>query len=638
MHDAGTNPGVLAALENIGGVSSDMSSVLGAPPAPPPPAVRGRGNFATQAAAAGADAKAQAEQDRQALSEAQAAKGLVGHAAKKFPWLTGKVPGAQRVRVRQRNGAQLVTIGDYSKSDVESSPDIESFVSTYLRPQYGGGEYQIFLIDEIGKEMDGGIVRFPEPAKNPFTATTPVPDVAAGMMPLMVEMYRNSTKPVPTPDPFQQMKTMKEFLMDTQPKPANNDSLFASMLQMQSAAAAENQKLLITLMGSRSQGPDPAVTAITALLERMDRRLEKLETAPPPMAPPPMMPPPGPGYTMPELLTAITGAVGVIVPLLKGDSVKPTELAQLVLSAQAAAAPKDGFGVRDVIEIFKDREAATSPPATLEDQIGTLVRVKELAAAIAPPSQQSAPTGTTFWDAAIAILGNGSEISKAIGSRVDQSLQPKHVQVTENRQMPQQQAPQPPQIQPNVVPAEEGVRLPANFPEKMTALETATTPGGRIEATVDALMSLRGIDQWNSFTQKLLVAVAQNDIDASMKLLGGWLKMLMEGGLLKRETALSTLAAFKDSFAIVRVGLLEKVPMLQPIARQADAQAAQAAQAAARAQAAAQGAAQPAAPTEQEAAGADEGGEEEPDESKPTGPAPVLVDLGHDAEVAAYTG
>lgn len=642
MSDATINPSVANALESIGGLSTDMAGALGAPPvyAPPAPAL-GRppkgGPYQTNAAVAGAEAKVAAEQDKQALTEAQAAKGLNGHAAKKFPWLTGKVPGAQRVRVRQRNGAQLVTIGDYSKSDVESSPDIESFVNTYLRPQYGGGEYQIFLIDEIGKEMDGGIIRFPDPAKNPYTAPVAAPDPALGMMPLMVEMYRNSTKPVP--DPFQQMKTMKEFLMDTAPK--NDDSTLAMMMQMQqqsmqmqmqmqqtqqNAQAAAQQQMIALL--TQKPAVDPAMTAITALLERMDRRLEKLETAPPP--PPPPMMPSKPDYSMPELLTAIGTVVSTVVPLIKNESgPSAVEMAGLIIQAQQAARPTDGLGVRDVIDIFREREASASPPATLEEQIGTFVRVKELASALVPPSGPQQKEGTTFWDAAVAILGPHSEISRAIGQRVDQTLQqkpqPQHVEITHNRQVQQNTG------QPNVQPAgnippqasePETVPLPADFSQKMEAMEKASSPGERIEAAVNAVLSLRGIDHWNTFTQNLMFAVAGNDLDTSMNGLGDWFGMLVRAKMLTRQTGLATLHAFKTHFKIVREGMLEKIPQLKAIPLVVPLDAVE----------------QAAAPVEGAAPETAKGEGEEPDseEPKPTGPPPEIVDLGHDNEVNGY--
>lgn len=626
-------------------LSPDMSDILGnGGPSlgvgPPPMPVPGMPTPKSMAADKAATNKAAA----QTLADNSSVKGMDHLAVRKFPKIAALLPGAEKIRIRQRReDGSLATVGNYNKTDVDGVGEIESFIQQYLEPKHGGGEYDVVIIDAQGKEWPAGIVKLMSPPRYPTASTSAAPSTSD---PLMVEMFRHVTKPpAPQPDALTQLRNAKEFLVDMQPKNTGPDtSMFTAMMQMQmqaqtaqAAQQAESTKMFLAMMQQQSAAASaarPAVDpAITSLLERMDRRLEKLEAAPPPMPPMPPMPPPGPSWSMPELITAISSAVAMVVPLVKNES-GPTavEMAGLIIQAQQAARPTDGLGVKDVIEIFQRREAESAPPATLEEQIGTLVRVKELAAAVAPPPPPPSQTGTTFWDAAINIFGPGSEISRAIGARVDATppLAPRPVVITDNRSV--QRAPA--QITEQASPPIDEVPLPANFQAKMQAMTNANTPGERVQSTIDALLSLQPIQRWQGFLQGLLGAIAMNPVNPheSLKALGGWLKILIDGGLLPGETAMATLVAFKENYVVVRAGIIEKIPAIRSMAQQADA-----AHAAAAAQAPV---AEPTPADGAPAPDAEGDGSDVPEEGsgeKPTGPAPAVLE-GFDGDAAAYSG
>lgn len=653
------NPEAMRALDVL---SPDLENIInGSGPTlgvgPPPMPVPGLPTPKSTA-----EAKAAANKtNQQTLADAASVRGVDNMAVRKFPALSKILPGADRIRIRQRkDDGSLATVGNYNKTDVDGVGDIETFIQHYLVPKHGGGEYDIAIIDSQNKEWPSGIVKIMEPPKYP-TAGAGVAASDANS-PLMVEMFRHMTKPQPPPpDPLTQIRNAKEFLMEMSPKSSGaSESMFASMMQMQmqmqqaaqaqaaqaaqaqAAAQAENMKMFMAMMTTK-----PAIDpSVAALLERMDRRLEKLESTPPMPPPPPMMAQ-EPAYKLPELLTAVGGLVTSVLPLIKGEGgPSAVEMANLIINAQQAARPTDGLGVRDVIDIFKEREANASPPATLEEQIGTLVRVKELAAAVAPPPAPPSAQGTTFWDAAINILGPGSEISRTLARRVDEAAPPRQVVITDNRPAPLQPVPhrqiaeQAP-VQPTQQPAaeEETIQLPANFGEKMAAMASASSAGERVGATVDALLSLQPIQRWQPFLQGLLGSIAMNPTSPheAMRSLGGWLKVMMNNGHVTREVSMATLAAFAENYAIVRAGVVEKIPAIRSMAQQADA-----AEAAAKAQAAQQAAPQPAAPPTSEGVVAptneasSDDSEEDSDE-KPTGPAPAVLDM-PDSDVANYAG
>lgn len=600
------NPEVMNTLDALG---SDMASALGGPPPPM------GGHPPEPAFIPPKEKPLSPTQQKAILAEAASPRGFSTLASKRFAQLGPLMPGAEKVRIRKRrDDGSVASLKDYNYRDVEQQGDVEAFVQTYLFPKYGGGDYEVYLIDATGKEYNAGIVRLWGAPRDPDSEhrAAPPPDPAAGLMPLMVEMYRRST--TPGPDPFTQMRQMKEFLAMDQ-KPGTDNNMLLAMMQMQQSAAAENQKLLMTLMAPRQDD------RLVQMLERFDRRLEKLETAPPPPPPPPMAAPSGPNTA--ELITAFASAAAAVVPLIKGDGVKATEMAQLIIQAQQAAQPRDTLTVRDAIDIFRDKEAKQSGPATLEEQIGTLVRVKELAGALAPAPQ--GPQGTTFWDALVTLFGNG-DFAKAIGARVDQSMQPQQVNVTSNRpvqnnqQLAENAQGQDGESQPTQ-PKQPQLQLPPDFAEKCKAIENAQGPGDRVAATVETLMSLRNIDQWKPFIQDLLESVARGEKPKALHGLGNWFgKVLIKGGFLSQEAAVATLQTFDVGFDMVRAGLLERMPGLRALVP-VEAPNAPGPQAAPSAPPVAAQPVEESAPVEIPV---------------PTGPAPVPVDIG-DADAAAYS-
>lgn len=600
------NPEVMNTLDALG---SDMANAIGGPPPPmnghPPEPV-----FVPPK-----EKPLSPTQQKAILAEAASPRGFSTLASKRFAQLGPLMPGAEKVRIRKRrDDGSVASLKDYNYRDVEQQGDVEAFVQTYLFPKYGGGDYEVYLIDATGKEYNAGIVRLWGAPRDPDSdhRAAPPPDPAAGLMPLMVEMYRRST--TPGPDPFSQMRQMKEFLVDQKP---TDTSPFLAMMQMQAQQAQQQMQMLMAMLAQKPQDD-----GIKALIERMDRRLEKLETAPPPPPPPPMAAPSGPNTA--ELITAFASAAAAVVPLIKGDGVKATEMAQLIIQAQQAAQPRDTLTVRDAIDIFRDKEAKQSGPATLEEQIGTLVRVKELAGALAPAPQ--GPQGTTFWDALVTLFGNG-DFAKAIGARVDQGMQPQQVNVTSNRPVHDNQ-----QLSENAQSSNETqqpkqapqLQLPPDFAEKCKAIENAQGPGDRVAATVETLMSLRNIDQWKPFIQDLLESVARGEKPKALHGLGNWFgKVLIKGGFLSQEAAVATLQTFDVGFDMVRAGLLDRMPGLRalvPVEAPPSAPA----------------------PGPQAAPNAPPVAAQPVEESSPveipvpTGPAPVPVDIG-DADAAAYS-
>jgi hypothetical protein len=239
--------------------------------------------------------------------------------------------------------------------------------------------------------------------------------------------------------------------------------------------------------------------------------------------------------------------------------------------------------------------------------------VKEFASSLNPPP--AGPQGTTFWDALVSFANNQS-LAEGIAKRIadgpaPQQLPPERVHVNGAR-LPQQTqpAPQPQPQQP--APQQIRVEFPPDFPAKCAAIDAAADPGKRLLAVVEALQSLWVIPEWRSFLQSLMALIAQDHKDKAITAVSRWLSVVGDNGHISKAAVDLSIANFTEYFPLVREEILKRLPGLAPAQTAAPA-------------------APPAAPAEPPP------GSTPPEHVEvQTGPAPELVDVGDDPDVANY--
>lgn len=536
---------------------------------------------------------------------------------KRFGELAKLAGNGARVRVRKRlDSGHLMHIEDFGQRDVEHSGDLESFLNRYVKPKRGGGHYELSLVDPRGTELHVGIYLLDGLDITPVAAAAAQSNGDRDVLGGIVRDLLNKPQPVP-PDPFDQLKKAQTLMDSFAPKtpPSSNDNLFMLMMESQRQASAQ----MIALLTSKPAGPDPM---LVSLLEKQDRRMEKLEAAlsaaPPPPPPPPPMMPQTPSYSMPELLTAIAGAASVFIPLIKGDpGMKPMELITMMQGAQAqtqqlmATLMGDRLTAKDMLAFQRDQSSGTP---TLVDQMQQLAAVKSFAAELNPPP--AGPQGTTFWDAVLALAGNQT-FAESLGKRLETPAPARPVTV-EDRARPQPQLP--PQT-PTVEEAQRQPQLPPNFAALCKAMEDGASDGPRVDATLAMFKALQNLSDWQDFIVKLLQVIATNNKPLATQALRQWLDVLVKANAGFSTAGADRVAAtFEKHFAPIRLDVLDKAPMLRPFAPEYQTQVAPAA-----AQVTPAPAPEPAKPVP--GAAPEENGQE-----TQTGPAPVDVDLPEEYE------
>lgn len=579
-------------IEGLGGtVSPEAAAYIQPAPADlPPPLAAGFGGGGFGFGGPGVEAPLTAKEEKAVLaaSAPSSARGTAMPSAnKRFGVLAKLVPGGNRVRIKlRRDNGQLGTISDYVIRDIQQDGDVESFITRRLKPRFGGGEYSVFILDDSSVEHFSGTVDL---IPDPGAAVGGAQDNA--LLGLLAQGQHDLKQALsrPQPDPMEQFERTKKIMDTLEGGGGKNDVLIAMMGMQQRAqeSAAQSQRELMTAMfAQRSAGPDPALAAVTALLDRMDRRLEKLEQAPP--MGPPMAAPAGPSTI--EIIQAIGGVVAMTAPLLSSfrtEPMKPETLIGLITGAQQAAAQAAGADkvtTRELLEIVRGEKERERPAVTLEDEINRALKMREFASSFAP--QASGPAGTSFWDALVALFSS-NDFAAAIGGRIresgnkpqtqqQQTQQPQQADVIDitrarqQRQGPQQMGAEAQQI----------IAFPDNFDVLCKAIDEGVDDGARVEATVRALFALYPQEQWKPFITDLLRLAGEGEKEKVLRGLGGWFKLLVEKTkLLTRASAIATLKAFDDHWEMIRADLLARMPHLAVGAPQQAPQAPQGQQA-----------------------------------------------------------
>lgn len=594
MSQAFTDPQIDRTLNSV---APDVASIIGDLPPPPPPVQPSPYSMS------GKEAKA-AERMLDRSADQFAAGRVNKTLLRKFGHIAQTIPGAERIRLRKRReNGNLGYIGEYNFRDLASVGDMEVFIAKYAKPTYGPGEYDVTIIDQTGREFPGGSVWI---EGGPIDAIGAAPN--GGMVDLVRDLVNKNNVPQPlAPDPFEQMRKAQQLAKELKDS-AGGDPM-AMMIAMQA-------------MTPRASGPDPIV------LSALERIAAKLEAPPavPAMSP---LPPPAPEKS----LDWIALGSSVVLPLLQMFQASQQAQAQMQMqmaqentrTMMALMSNKDGLSTKDLLalmneqhnrslELLQRKAEEGRPQNTIEDQMEAMVKMKEFAQAFAPAAPPG-PQGASFWDALVA-LASSQDMAGALADRIRQRDASRALPERTTAQViqfprQQQQNPAPAGVMTQGVQGTQGAQgapqgpaqipLPATLKDDAAKIAMAGDTASRVQATVETLVGLQKDPLFSKFVMALLETTAKNETEKALHGLGRWLSMLVENGLLTRESALAVLKDFKDHWDTIRDLLIERIPMLKAIANTVPATAAPAAPATAApapATAAAAPAADPSVPSE----------------------------------------
>lgn len=349
------------------------------------------------------------------------------------PVLGKLVPGTERLRVHKRmpNGTRGY-VGEYTGDDLNGQ-DIEVFLARYAQPTHGPGEYSITGLTGTGKELDVGTVTLLGPS-TPAAPGSEFVGVIKDLINKQEQQHRETVQmlsqpQIPPPDPINLLKGVMDVqekvsgqarneakggmgsMVEAMTKTAeNNMQMFMAMMQQQAQAAAAAQQqqtqMLVTLMSQPKT--DPMMAAI----------LQKLLEKP---AETPMMPPPPPPPSV-DPMESLEKTIRVVAELMK-----PKE-------------DPDRLSMRETIELLRVPPNVASGQDDFKRAADNMSVIMNLANSIKQQTEPGASSG--FFDALSSLFGNREFVGTLAGAARQKMLPPG-----------QSQAPQQPQVTPQVVQA-----------------------------------------------------------------------------------------------------------------------------------------------------------------------------------------
>jgi hypothetical protein len=359
--------------------------------------------------------------------------------------LSEKAPGAAKVKVYKRDKGQRWFIADYSMDDLKGFSDFESFLTVFVEPEYGPGEYNLVGIDAGNRELELGTIRLRgKPSKK---AESGAMDLVTQMMErnerqnqAYIEQMRELMKPPPQPtNPLEMLagvmavgeKLNEKAEAKAQEAKAEVDDAMAAvsesgdrtmqvmmaMMQSQAAAAQQQQQMLMTIL-SKPKEEDPVMKLLLMKL------LEDKEDSGGGAAPPP--PPSQKKESTAELITAL----GAFMAASAGKSSGDDDFKDL-LKAMLIKQESNGLGMKDVIELLTRKEEKPNLKNTIDDLAAVMNVANNL-----NRSQEGGPAAGLF-DALAALFSNrdfAGSIANTIRAKMGQGEAITRTQLDAERQ------------------------------------------------------------------------------------------------------------------------------------------------------------------------------------------------------------
>lgn len=519
--------------------------------------------------------------------------------------LADKVPGSDKVKVYKRIDGRRWFIQDFTKSDLNQFPDFESFLTRYVKPQHGAGEYDLVGVDGLNRESELGQVRLIE-AQRESTGG----GAFALVEKVLTESRENNERWLQKmasgqSDPL----TLLNGVMALKEKLDNeNGGGMATAMKAMSEANSSNMQLMLAMMQqsqqtmmallSKPKEEDPVMKLLLAKLLQDNGALGGGAAMPPP--PPP---PPNPTSGLSEVLTAMAAFMGAMNNGGGEDEFKE------FLKQKELSRANETLGIKDILALVTQQNNNASGPNTLKETIDNLAAVMNIAQNINRQQEPGAAAG--FFDAVAALFSNrdfAGSIAQTIRSKTDTRTGEAEARLRaeaqrlqmEQRLLQQERArlaatpqPQPPQQPPVVqetaprMPAQPPVtqapaftptataeeqqaaaqrtiqrtgripELPNNTYEHINNILTAKDDAERVGKVVGMLIYFAEFDDWKPFTERLLTLVRDGKQEESMKYLGALFEGLAAIGMFPNELVPQAVALLNEHFDVVQDQLAE---------------------------------------------------------------------------------
>jgi hypothetical protein len=340
--------------------------------------------------------------------------------------ITDKVPGAEKVMVYQRRDGKRWFVQEYSKDDLSTYANFESFLTRYVMPKHGPGEYDLVGVDGRGNNHELGQVRL---LGDNSVVQSPENNVIGLVEKLMKDQRERDEKFLQRQasgnmDPLQLLAGVMNLKKEMEAETGGGmSSVFTKMLD---TSKESGNTMLTLMMAMMQQSQQQMTTMMTLLMQPREDPITKVlltkllsdgglgggggAAMPPPPPPPPQM-------NMAEMLTALGTFIGPFVGGGGGGDEEYKEMLKtLVLQSQA-----EKLGIKDLLGIVQQLKGEGGSGGTgFKDTIDNLAAVMNIAQNIARQNEPGASAG--LWDALASLFSNrdfAGSIAQAVRLKMD---------------------------------------------------------------------------------------------------------------------------------------------------------------------------------------------------------------------------
>jgi len=480
--------------------------------------------------------------------------GTVAGRAKEARALEAVMPGKDKIRIRWRDpSGKLHDIHDYTIEEVALDGDIKAFVNRRLRPSIGDYDYVISMLKEDGTVVPYGVIPQARPSTSSGTPGNDTVDVLRTTLEALKQQQANPTQQV---DPIDQLTKLVSV----------KDKLFGG--EQQGGGGMDLMQMM--MLKDMLKPPEPQMDPqIVSLIERMDRRLDMLESKaaePPPLPPLPPAEPAEPPIDVVRLVEAMRPpeppppptdqlTINDVLGLVK--EMRPPEkegitLEKVITLGPALAGVLDKVTGRDLMEKRMD-ELSTSLKdmrgsgglGGLDEEIGKLVRLQQVIPRLFPQSK-TAEGWIDFANNMWETLPNTIRESRGLVRDIVNAQEKVPRRPQRSRKLRQERE-QEPQRAEDAGEPDEGDTLEMNEEgvECIKAMVDGETVGEIMEAGVDFLQAVAPIPSWRKYVALLIYLAKEGKGDRVIAVLDGILGTLVEVDLMDEEDHERILGVFK---------------------------------------------------------------------------------------------
>ncbi len=367
-------------------------------------------------------------------------KGAAGKVGKA---LAAKVPGAESVKVyKRKEDGQKWYLRHYTASDLASHEDFESFLTQYIKPKYGAGEYVLTAPDsrDPNKEFELGTVRLMgEPTAE-----------GGGMMGVMQtllaqnqsrdadwqERMEKQMQQQPQQNPIDLLKGVMEVSEKVNGKAGASEaaaqaqaaSTTQTMMEVMQASGDKTTQMMMMMMNQQQQAAQQQQQMMMTLLAKpkeedplMKILMAKMfEDGGPGGGGAALQPPPPPPPPQDNTVALITALGGFMAAMGGGGEGGGDDAFKEYLIAQQTAKAGESLSTKDIIELVTRKDVSTGDG--FKDAVDNMAAIMNITQNVSRQNEGGPAAG--LFDAMAALFSNrdfAGAIANTIRARTDQS-------------------------------------------------------------------------------------------------------------------------------------------------------------------------------------------------------------------------